>query len=407
MQIRRVIVFILLSLNIFVGLFVRSEPESKPYPPFAMGAHLLMTGVHTEFPRAVWGEHLRYVREMTGAGGWVAQVVQSTDRDITKWQAFLDDCFALGLRPVLRLATYPHPKTGHWVIPTKHDPQAWESFFADLHLSEPVWVIIGNEPNSGGEWGGRANATAYANYFVKVASRLKKLDQPLYIAMAALDLYAPHTNDLPFPGLDMTFMDAPSFIDGVLAAEPRLMDYVDFWASHSYPMGPFTEPPNQQVYQFDRINGAENLLLIHPPDGIYNRGINGYRWEMWYLEYVHNTPMPPILISEFGYRHRESVDPTAHDKPAREVDTVTIGGYLEAAIWGIQTSPPNPLSAAERGSKRENWTPLAHDSKIIGVVYFALAGHPPLWGHSGLLMVDRAGRVLGTYPHYDVLVSHE
>jgi hypothetical protein len=158
-------------------------------------------------------------------------------------------------------------------------------------------------------------------------------------------------------------------------------------------MGPFSDPPWQQTYHFDRFQGAEDLPLIDPPVGIHNRGVNGYQWESWYLKNVHRIDIPPILISEFGYRHRETVDPRASDKPAQELNTLTIAGYLEAAIWG------------NIESLHSGWTPLADDPKIMGVVYFALAGDPRSWGHSALLQVDQAGRVLGTYPHYDLLVK--
>jgi hypothetical protein len=394
---RRYIALGLLVANLLIGIAsaLWSHADKREVPPFRLGVHLLMTGKNTDFPRAAWGEHLRYARQMTGAGGWVVQVIQSNDLNAEKWQDFLDDCYTLELRPVLRLATHLDPQTGYWVAPPKgqYDELAtgWGNFFAQLHLPQPLWVIVGNEPNSGGEWGGRADPAAYADYFMAVAAELKRLDQPIYLAMAALDLYAPHTNDQPFPGSETRLMDAAAFLDGIFQEQPRLMDYVDFWASHPYPMGPFSDPPWEQAYHFDRIQGAERLPLIHPPAGIYNRGVNGYQWEAWYLKNVHGIDIPPILISEFGYRHRETVDPRAGDKPVQELDALTIAAYLDAVIWG--NADPS----------RSGWTPLVDDPKIMGVVYFALAGDPRLWGHSALLRVDRSGRVLGTYPHYDLL----
>jgi hypothetical protein len=396
---RKTVLLILVLANVLILLRAVQhrgvDAPSMPQADFAIGAHLMMTGRHTEFPAYTWGEHLRYTRMMSGEGGWVAQVIQINDLDPAKWNAFLDAAFTLELRPVLRLATWPTDGNGHWARPEAGNGDfapavaAWTAFFAELDIREPIWVVVGNEPNSGAEWGGRADPEDYARYFVAVARRLKQFDRPIFIAMAALDLYAPHTNGLPFPGLDFSMMDAAAFLDGIFAAQPGIMRYVDFWASHAYPAGPFTRPPWEQSYRIDRFQGAEWILLIHPPPGIYNRGINGYEWERWYLRHVIGVDAPPVLITEFGYRHSETVDSRAPDIGESEVDSVTIAYYLEAAIYGDS----------------DQWTPLADAPELMGVVYFALAGSPARWGHSNLLQVDDRGRVIGTYPHFDGLVQ--
>jgi hypothetical protein len=361
-----------------------------------------MTGRHTDFPRQGWGEHLRYSLQMTGPGGWITQVVQVNDLDVAKWQAFLDDCYALGLRPVLRLAT-KLDALGQWIPPEQGPGRSygdvarqWSVFFAALRLPAPLWVIIGNEPNSGLEWGGRVNPSQYAHYFVTVAQHLRRLDHPLQLAPAPLDLYAPHSNDLPFPGLTITMMDAGSFWDAMFRATPNWMDYADFWASHSYPDNTFSAPPWQQVYRVDRLNGAETLPRYDPPAGIYNRGVNGYQWERWYMQTRYHISLPPILISEFGYRHAFSTTPESRTQVGDDHSMTTLSAYLEMAIWGNNGRYPDYPNAG--------WLPLVQDSSLIGVVYFGLAGHPRSWGHSNLLRVDELGAILGTYPHYDLLV---
>lgn len=368
--------------------------EENPSPGFKIGTHLLFLGRHTHFPQGGWGEHLRYTRQMTGAGGWVVQLVYSNDMNPTKWQEFLAYCEKLNLRPVLRLATVETPD--YWAAPPDDGEyqiiaDQWAQFFSQMDIQNPVWVVIGNEPNNGSEWGGRADPAAYAHYFVAVASRLKTLDKPIKIAPAALDVYLPHTNHLPFPGTEITMMDAAAFLDGMFAAAPALMQYVDFWASHVYPLGAFHRPPWEQEFRVDRFQGAETIPVRLPPFQIYNRGINSYRWEQWYLENVIAVKMPPILITEFGYRHRESVDPLAGDGGGAEVDSRTTAAYVKQAFWGDN----------ERG-----WIPLSHDPLLMGVVYFALAGTPDHWGHTNLLLVDAQGRVWGTYPIYDMLVTY-
>ncbi|MBZ0308750.1 MAG: hypothetical protein K8I82_21965, partial [Anaerolineae bacterium] len=193
--------------------------DSSPNSDFKMGVHLLMLGRHTHFPRQGWGEHLRYARQMTGVGGWVVQLVYGNDKNPTKWQRFLEDCAELQLRPVLRLATLETPD--YWAAPSADAASEWAAFFAQLEIEHPVWVVVGNEPNNGGEWGGRANPAAYAQYFVAVASRLKTLQKPIQVAPAALDVFLPHTNGHPFPGTDITMMDAAAFWEGMFVAQPN------------------------------------------------------------------------------------------------------------------------------------------------------------------------------------------
>ena len=404
---RKLIVVLLMVANTLAAIVSPLQRNLEPVQPdFVMGAHLLITGAHTAFPAAVWGEHLRYARQMTGAGGWVAQVVQSNDLNVEKWQAFLDDCRRLNLRPVLRLATYNDGETGFWVAPVGEAGNyaeiagAFETFFYRLNITTPVWIVVGNEPNNGSEWGGRADPAEYARYYVAVAKRLKKLDKPLYLAMAALDLYAPHTGNLPFPGLTFSMMDAAAFLDGIFRARPQIMHYIDFWAAHVYPPGPFRGAPWEHLQQIDRIQGAERIPVYHPPQdsGIAMRGINGYEWERWYLENIINVKMPPILITEMGYRYRQALYPDSRDAGGAELDTVTAAAYIDMAIFGNDGRYPD--------APRTGWAPLANASDVMGVIYFALAGNPGSWGHTNLLRVDESGQVVGTYPHYDVLVKH-
>jgi hypothetical protein len=397
--------YFLILLNIALPLIPRNEAAPMPAQPFALGVHTLITGLHTSFPRQGWGEHLRYARQMTGAGGWVAQVVQITDLDPAKWRAFLEHCAALELRPVLRLATAHDPGNGHWAAPDNTDgyrkiARDWAAFFESLQLEHPVWVVVGNEPNSGGEWGGQVDPGSYARYFVKVAHALHETEAPLYIAPAALDLYAPHTNYIPFPETTVSMMDAAAFWDSAFAAEPLLMKYADFWATHLYPTGPFKGAPWEHQYKFDRIQGSEWLPIINPPGGIYNRGVNGFEWEHWYLTNVHHQKMPPMLITEFGYRYRESIDPQARDTLGAELDSNIAAAYLDMALYGN-------ADGRYDWAPRSGWTPLVNTPKLMGVIVFALGGEPSAWGHTNLLQVDSQGRVLGTYPAYDVLVQRE
>jgi len=398
----KTLIVISLSLVIILMLLWEPLPPTREFqaPSFEIGVHLLMTSDPVQFPAGDWSPHLDYAQQMTGEGGWIVQLIESHDQDSEKWQRFLDDCWARGLRPVFRLATYTNAETGIWVAP---DPRRldelaadWRAFFATLELEHPLYVIIGNEPNRGVEWGGVPNPFEYANYFVAVAKALRtlELDQPLWVSAAALDLHAPHTNGYPITEDRIILVDAPRFIDEMFMAQPHWPRFIDFWTSHVYPNEPFSSPPWEQSYVVHRGNGSEVLPLIDPPVGINNRGMHSYEWEIWYMKHVWGVDLPPILISEMGYRHNDPTDPKSSDHNGAVISPQQIAEYLPLIFWGVGDTT------------LDGWLPFDQDSRLMGVVYFGLAGAPAVWGHTNLLKVDEDGNILGTYPHYDVLAAY-
>ena len=42
---------------------------------------------------------------------------------------------------------------------------------------------------------------------------------------------------------------------------------------------------------------------------------------------------------------------------------------------------------------------------LIAVAFFALDGHPALWGHTNWLVLDRQGEVFATYAPFDLLAG--
>lgn len=64
--------------------------------------------------------------------------------------------------------------------------------------------------------------------------------------------------------------------------------------------GPFTAPPWEQSYNRNLLNGAVDDAPRPPPDGLYNRGINGYDWELWKL-HSYGVRHIDVLITETGW----------------------------------------------------------------------------------------------------------
>ena len=254
-------------------------------------------------------------------------------------------------------------------------------------------VIVGNEPNHGDEWGGKADPAAYARFLVDTSRALHQADSQVRVLNGPLDPYTPHTNGQAFVN-GMTYLDAESFLDGMYAARADVFAAVDIWASHPYPMGPLAEGPWQQVFQIDLLNGARNPHHLVPPDSIFNRGVNGYEWELYKLK-SYGVSQLQVMITETGWRHRESTDPQAADNGRQWPDASTVAQFVDLAFNGNRGRYPQwPESG---------WTPWQDDARVIAVTPFALDGAPQEWGHTNWLQLDRAGRVTGVYPMFDSL----
>lgn len=370
--------------------------------PNKLGVHLLLDDGRNRWPRELWGEHMAYAHRMVGEGGFVVQVIRSDDLDPVRWQYFMDLCAELNLIPMLRLATTFDHDLKQWLAPPPDQDGRYGEIarrYADFvtALQWPTdahYLIVGNEPNHGNEWGGVPDPAAYARFLVDVASVLHEADSDAVVLNAGFDLYSPHTGSIPFAD-GSRFMDGESFMDGMIAAEPDVFSVIDAWASHPYPLGAFREPPWEQRFQIDLIHNAANPNHLAPPAGIYNRGVNGYEWELFKLA-SYGIEELPVFITETGWRHAESTLADALDG-GEWPDSATMAHYMDLALNGNQGRYPD---WPETG-----WTPWLDDERVVAVVFFALDGNPAEWGHTNWLQVDSDGAILGTYAPFELLAK--
>jgi hypothetical protein len=192
----------------------------------------------------------------------------------------------------------------------------------------------------------------------------------------------------------MAYLDEETFLDQMVAAYPDVFTHIDGWVSHSYPMGPFTAGPWEQSYGVDLLNGATNPAHGDPPPGIYNRGINGYEWELWKLS-TYGIEGLPVLITETGWRHAETVNPAATDTGENLPSAQTVADYVDLSLQGNGGRYPQ--------YPEEGWTPWLTDPRIIAITFFALDGDPAEWGHTNWLELDDNATILGMYPMMSVL----
>ncbi|MGB1253845.1 MAG: hypothetical protein ACPG8W_24765, partial [Candidatus Promineifilaceae bacterium] len=234
--------------------------------------------------------------------------------------------------------------------------------------TEQHFVIVGNEPNHGNEWGGAPNPAEYARFLIDVADALHQHDPHAIVLNAGLDTFSPHSNGQMI-GTAPPLIDAESFMDGMVAAQPHVFSYIDAWASHPYPLGAFIAAPAQQQFQVDYLNGASNPTALEPPLGVFNRGINGYGWELFKLA-SYGLDELPVFVTETGWRYGEE----------GYVSAETAAQYLHDSL-------------CKQTSEFQAWQ---HDDRVVAVIPFAFDGDPTRWSHSNWLQFDAEGNISGT-----------
>jgi hypothetical protein len=361
------------------------------------GMHMLLDDGRNHWLPDVWPQHVQQARQFVGEGGYVVQLIRLDDLDVPRWQFFLDLCAREHLIPIIRLAsTYDHVNKW-WEAPPRdpggqgytHVAGQYREFFAQLRWPPvPRYVIVGNEPNRGDEWSNRPHPAEYAQFLLDVSHALRSVG--ITILAPALDLYAPHSNGQLIGG--HRYIDAETFLDEMALARPEVFDAIDVWASHAYALDPFRFDPSRQAFHIDYAHGATNPRHVPPPDGIFNRGVNSYRWELWKLEQIvgPRARTLPVLITETGWRHGPTQDPAARDSVHAEISIETLSSYVDLAFHGNDGRYP--------GLPQTGWTPWNEDEKVIGVVLFALGGFPRDWGHTNWVLVDDRGQITGSYP---------
>jgi hypothetical protein len=352
------------------------------------GMHLLIDDGEWQWPEAVWTEHVRTTARLIGRGGHVVELIRHNDLRPEKWQRFFDAVADEGLVPIVRISTVKNANSQWWDAPPKDadggyqgEAERFRRLFDAIQWRIPTVVVtVGNEPNRPDEWSGAPNPADYARYLRDMATAFHKVRGVRVVVLnAGLDAYAPSEEA---PGGRV--IDAERFIEEVHAADPRVFDLLDGWASHSYPIGPFMEHPGRQELKVDdiRLDAPERRPVAGAPP---NRGVNGYAWELWKLERLGVRRALPVYITETGWRHAHSQVTPSRDKANGVVQADQFADYLGLAFDG-------PRTGAASG-----WTPWNRDSRVVTAALFASAGRPDFWGHTNLFLVGPSGNILG--PH--------
>lgn len=220
------------------------------------------SGIHILFPSEL-SEAQALVNSSGGEWGYVVIPIQSGDRDLKKWQDFMDECREKKLIPIVRLATEgDYFNTAVWRKPREEDILDFANFLNSL--SWPVknrYIIVFNEVNRDDEWGGKANPAEYARLLSYSSLVFKALNENFFIISSGMDNASINGNGA---------INQFDYFTRMNLEVPGIFNQVDGISSHAYPNPGFSSPPTATHrlsiasfrYERDHISSMSNKT--HP-----------------------------------------------------------------------------------------------------------------------------------------------
>jgi len=228
MKVIAAIFFLIFSFFIFhKAVFAIYDPMSVSNNKF---------GIHILFPDEIF-EAQKLINSTNGDWGYVTIPIQSSDKDLVKWQKFMDDAKTLHVIPIIRLSTTgDYFNTSVWEKPKFTDITDFVNFLDSLDW--PIknrYVVVYNEVNRGDEWGGSPNPFEYAQILDFAVDTFKSKSSDFFVISAGLDNAAPNIFGL--------YMNEFDFMRGMSYEVSDIFGKVDGLSSHSYPNPGFSQPP--------------------------------------------------------------------------------------------------------------------------------------------------------------------
>ena len=223
-----VFVFLLYTLLFFLNeeTFAIEDPKLSPNNKF---------GVHILFASEI-EEAAKLINSSGGDWGYVTIPIQAGDKDLLKWQQFMDDAKRLHVIPIIRLATEgDYFKNSVWRKPSFADVLDFSNFLNSLDWPTiNRYVLVFNEPNRADEWGGLVDSSDYANILSYAVETFKSKNQDFFIISAGLDNAAEN--------IEGESRNQYSFMQEMYNAVPNVFNQIDAISSHSYPNPGFRQP---------------------------------------------------------------------------------------------------------------------------------------------------------------------
>lgn len=309
--------FILLSLILSSPLKIFAIDDPRLVPNNIYGVHIL--------EESDLEDAAKLVNSGGGDWGYVTLVIREDERDIGRWQRIFDKMRRLHLIPIIRVAT--RQLENRWEKPSFGEIDGWVSFLNSLNwVVKNRYVVIGNEPNHSKEWGGEINPEEYARYLYEFSKKLKEASLDFFVMPAGFDASAPS---------DKKTMREDEFLRRMIDESPYVFNFIDGWASHSYPNPSFS--------------GSE--------DKTGRGGVRTFDWELSFLKSLGIEKEFPVFITETGWVH-DLEGKNSRSKPSSLVD---------------QYNDPNKISEKLIKAFNSAW----QDPRIVAVTPFVLNYQEP------------------------------
>ncbi len=285
--------FVSIALVLFAFLILVSPSnavyDSRDHLNNKFGIHILFT---YEVARAA-----ELINSSGGDWGYVTIPIQYGDRDLEKWQKFMDDARKHHVIPIIRVATEAYYKnTNVWRKPNDYDIVDFANFLDSLMWpTKNRYVLLFNESNRFDEWGGDSPAPSeYADFVSYAVDSFKTRSDNFFMIAGGLDNASPNDGK--------KYLDNLVFLRMMGEYNPDIFRKIDGFASHSYPNPNFAQAP------------SENKI----------EGTSTYRFETDLIKQFTNQDLP-IFITETGWN-------------AEVLPENVIAEYFQRSmneIWGI------------------------------------------------------------------------
>jgi len=296
-------------------------------------------GIHILFPSEL-SKARDLVNSSGGQWGYVTIPIQAGDKDIKKWQNFMDEAKNLKLIPIIRLATEgDYFQKESWRKPKDEDIIDFANFLDSL--SWPVknrYIIAFNEVNRSDEWEGEANPEEYAHILSFTSDTFKSKNSDYFIISSGMD-NASITRNGTYSQYDFfRLMDI---------TVPGVFGKIDGISSHSYP----------------------NPAFSQPPEVVNKMSISSFVFEKELIDSMANKDLP-VFITETGWDQKEVTEKVTATYFKTAFDNAWSNEKIVAITPFLLSAGPGPFEKftllKTDGSKNEVFKSIEEYKKIKG-----------------------------------------
>lgn len=363
--------FIFLILYAFYSIHYTHSAHAL-YSPASVPNNKL--GVHILNPSEL-DTAANFVNSSGGDWGYVTVPIQPTDRDLPRWQEFMQKCKDKHLIPIIRITTIP--QGGTWESGKDTDLVDFANFLNDL--SWPVenrYIILFNEVNRSAEWGGVVEPAKYTEIVKNARAIFKERSEHFFLLGPALDDALPDSS---------TSMSAKKYMTEMYKHDAAVWSYFDGFAFHSYPNPGFSQPPKDSG--FPSIVSYRYLFsqykLVDKPVFITETGWDQTKvkpdllpeywnkaWDIWSRDARIIAVTPFLLDGGTGFPQftLKNSDGTYTPSGAALVNIPKLPGNPKPGIASVKVLPNTTHQSAQQGKSWKRSSSLLTLENIFRVI---------------------------------------